>query len=191
MLLCPGADPGLGRAAQPAPNTWSSASLSTPSAGTRQQKGGCCGVWVAMERGIGAGPQPCQHLQRRWEQVRWSCCMIMTPPECFPAPKSCSNPSLTVQVPGLITAQTKVPSQPLGVRLPANPSPMSSCPPRAQGRAVTSPSSSVTPAPVPTPALMPTSHVLRCRERPGAALDQHQDAPLVLPVSHQLCGVLE
>lgn len=53
------------------------------------------------------------------------------------------------------------------------------CPPQAQGRAVT------------TPAPVPTSYVLRCRVRPGAALDQQQDAQSILPISCNLCRVLE
>ena len=75
MLLCPGAYPGLGRAAQPALDKGSLAPLGTPSARTWQQKGRCCGVQVVRERGMDAGPQPCEHLQRSWEQVRRSCCM--------------------------------------------------------------------------------------------------------------------
>lgn len=67
LLLCPGVDPVVGRAAQPAPGTGTSASVGACLAGTQQQKGGCYGVLVVMESGISAGPQPCEHLQRRWE----------------------------------------------------------------------------------------------------------------------------
>lgn len=89
MLLCPGDDPALGTAAQPAPGTDSSASLGTHLAGTQWQKGGCCG-WQWREGQVLAHSL-CEHLQGRWEQVR--CAVCMTPPGRFPEPKP-SNPSL-------------------------------------------------------------------------------------------------